>query len=43
MIEKVVGCSLEFVEDDAFSEAHFLKEINLKNVKHIGNNSFEET
>ena len=40
MLEKLVGDKLEFIGKDAFKFSHFLKEINLKNVKEIGATAF---
>ena len=43
MLEKFVGVNLEIIGECAFSSSHFLKEINLKNLREIGEAAFSET
>ena len=43
MLEKFVGNSLEIIGKESFKNSYFLKEINLKNVKYIGELAFQET
>ena len=40
MIEKVVGDSLETIDKESFFCSHFLKEIQLKNARKIGESAF---
>ena len=40
MLEKFVGDNLEIIGNKSFNSSHFLKEINLKNVKEIGEAAF---
>ena len=43
MLEKLVGDRLETVREYAFESSYLLKEINLKNVKEIGEAAFNRT
>ena len=43
MLEKFVGNKLEIIGESAFDQSYFLKEIELKNVKEIGEAAFYET
>ena len=43
MLEKFVGDSLETIRKSAFESSHFLKQINLKNVRKIGKGAFYKT
>ena len=43
MLEKFVGDSLEVIGKESFEFSHFLKQINLKNVKEIGKAAFYRT
>ena len=40
MLEKVIGDSIEIIGIDSFYYSYFLKEINLNNVKEIGEAAF---
>ena len=40
MLEKFVGCSLKTIGNRSFKYSNFLKEVNLKNVKEIGESAF---
>ena len=40
MLEKLVGNSLELIDNEAFKYSYFLKDINLKHVKEIGKAAF---
>ena len=40
MLEKLVGDTLEVIGECAFKYSYFLKEINLRNVKEIGEAAF---
>ena len=42
-LEKFVGDNLEIIGKESFRYSNFLKEINLKNVKEIGEAAFQET
>ena len=43
MLEKFIGDSLETIGVESFKYSSFLKEINLKNVKEIGEAAFSGT
>ena len=43
MLEKFVGDSLEVIGKECFEFSHFLKQMNLKNVKQIGKAAFYRT
>ena len=40
MLEKFVGDNLEIIGKESFKYSHFLKDVNMKNVKEIGKNAF---
>ena len=43
MIEKFIGNNLEKIGIESFEYSYFLKEVNLKNVKEIGEAAFFRT
>ena len=43
MLEKLVGNGLEIIGNRSFQESYFLREINLKNVREIGEAAFQDT